>query len=601
MIQSNNSTCSMVYYDKNKRGIIIFLLFSTLFINTIIISSAFMNNIKIYPHHNIITQYQPHHHHHHRHRRQQHHRRRIVPSSIFFNEGTKIKLIDSARYAVTATTDTATSSEGNRNNKNGKSDNNNNNVQKNHDVTSSSSSSSSLPRIRQDDHKKINDSNINNNNNNNTKKKMTKRRFQAKVTAKSNNSNHSNNKGKQSKKQIVRTMFRQAKEMERTGQWKQACIHLNKILEYDPYDSHSYLALGRLQSRREQGNSSSSISNSHSNNHSPSSASTLRSSGKVKLVSVDNHDDESLFTTRKDTKSLSSKLKNVNSDEETEITPLLIVNSGPRSDARNVFYKGTEHCPDSIHLWQAWALHEQSQCNVDFARYLFQKALFLDESNSYVCHGYGLLEHKCGNFDAAMELWERPLKSSEKGKTTAALVCSIGKLLVAKGELNKARDLYMRYVLKIKSEREICEVYLAAAWLEEKHFLNIERAEELLNIALTVSPGNSRASIALARLAGRKVDLEEASNGNALSAKEDIVRRRQLATKNELKETCEKLIGEYKTLRKRKEGQSEVLDGRLFNAWANMEVQDKNYTAARRILSEGRTLFPHDHSVSIMT
>jgi hypothetical protein len=49
-------------------------------------------------------------------------------------------------------------------------------------------------------------------------------------------------------------------------------------------------------------------------------------------------------------------------------------------------------------------------------------------------------------------------------------------------------------------------VYLAAAWLEEKYFKKVDRAEELLNLVLEVSPGNSRALVALARLAGRRVD-----------------------------------------------------------------------------------------------
>ncbi len=437
------------------------------------------------------------------------------------------------------------------------------------------------------------------------------------VTTTNHNNNNSNNNKKNrttsSKKHRIRTMFRQAKDMERTGQWRQACIHFKKILEIDPYDSYSYLALGRLESRREgsggisssssssSNSSNSNNSNHHQQNHFQDNIQILSTEGnKYQQQSLSNigENNEHMATT-----TLTSH-DNTNYIVETEntniiITPLSIFQSGPyHSEARLAFYQGTEKCPNSVHLWQAWALHEQSKGNIAFARYLFERALFLDETNPYVCHGYGLMEHRCGKFDVAMELWERPLKTNERSKTTAALVCSLGKLLVSKGELKKARDLYMRHVLKIKSERETCEVYLAAAWLEEKHFLNVNRAEELLNLALRVSPGNSRALVALARLAGRKVDLEISSNGST-STKDDVVRRRQFAMKRQLQQICEKMINGERPLRKSKGKDSEVLDGRLFNAWADMEVKDRKYDSARRIIVEGMKLFPKDHSVSL--
>ena len=380
---------------------------------------------------------------------------------------------------------------------------------------------------------------------------------------------------RQSKKQTVRTMFRQAKEMERTGQWREACNHFKKILDIDPHDSYSYLALGRLQSRRERGGGSS------SSNKSNNSAHHHKNQDKSENHVVNQGGDEE-----------SSTMKT----SKPEITPFIIFQSDPLSEARQVFHEGTEKCPDSIHLWQAWALHEESQGNVEFARNLFQRALDLDGTNPYVCHGYGLLEHRFGNFDVAMELWERPLKTKKAGNISAALVCSLGKLLAAKGESEKARDLYMANVSKIKSERETCEVYLAAAWLEEKHFLNITRAEELLHLSLQTSPDNSRASVALARLAGRKVDLERPNNST--SANDDVVRRRQIAVKKRLEDICYKMMNSKSATQKDRRKKSEVSDGRLFNAWADMEVKEGHYGKARKILIEGRNLFPNDHSVS---
>lgn len=362
-----------------------------------------------------------------------------------------------------------------------------------------------------------------------------------------------------SDKTKVRSMFRQAKEMERTGQWCKACQQLESILKLDPFDSYSHLALARLQSRRERC--------------------------------------DVLEKSRKNCRNLDA------GEVRKDVTLLDIVQSTPFSKAREAFHNGTKSCPNSIHIWQAWALHEESIGNIYYARYLFQKALDIDEINPYVCHGYGLLEHRLGNFDAAMKLWEKPLKSGDKGSITAALVCSVGKLMVAQGRCLEARNFLMEYVMRMNSQREAAEVYLAVAWLEEKHFKNFSRAEELLNSALRVSPENSRALAALARLAGRKVDSENLNLGGDSSyvtndrySGSDIERRRNGAVKRRLQVACKNLVSRYSKETSREK--SEVTDGRLFNAWAKLEIEDMNFNAARKILRQGMDIFPQDHSVS---
>lgn len=377
---------------------------------------------------------------------------------------------------------------------------------------------------------------------------------------------NNNRNGKVGNKHKIRTMFRQAKDMERSGQWHQACTHLEAILDIDQHDSYSHLALARLRSRRE------------------------RTTSREKRPSIDN-EKESVMKKTGDS---------VLEETRVTITPLAIAQATPFSKARQAFYNGIDKCPKSIHIWQAWALHEESLGNVSFARSLFQWALEIDNTNPYVCHGYGLLEHQCGNFDAAIELWQRPLKSRQKGKTTAALVCSLGKLMVAKGHLQEARDLYVETVLRIDSQREATEVYLAAAWLEEKHFKKFGRAEELLNVALRVSPGNSRAMVALAKLAGRKVDSQRIvidKNGSKRGknpSKRDVERRRNDAVKKQLQEACMDLV---KSKKQEQIGKSDVKDGRLFNAWQKLEVKNKNFKAAKSILKEGMEIFPNDHSL----
>lgn len=363
-------------------------------------------------------------------------------------------------------------------------------------------------------------------------------------------------------KHRIRTMFRQAKELEKKGNWREACKKLDMILRIDPSDSYSHLALARLQSRRER--------------------STY---GELKKQSSS----DTTTTTTTD----GSELSNV-------ITPETIAQSHPISLARQAFYNGINHCPKSVHLWQAWALHEESLGNLSFARALFQRALHIDEINPYVCHGYGLLEHRCGNYDLAQSLWERPLHSNREGTSTAALVCSLGKLLVAKGELKKTRDLYMKHVTKIKSEREASEVYLAAAWLEEKNFKNMNRAEELLKLALKISPQNSRAMAAIARLEGRRIDFDHKQNGKYkyIHSIHDIDERRDRVVRKRLQAACSKIMNEKSDSDLPPLQESEVRDGRLFNALAKIEVTHQQFHEARQTLQQGMALFPNDYSVS---
>lgn len=238
--------------------------------------------------------------------------------------------------------------------------------------------------------------------------------------------------------------------------------------------------------------------------------------------------------------------------------------------ARQVFERGTKECPSSVHLWQAWALYEEKCGNVDRARELFQQALSLEPNNPYVCHACGLMERKLGNTKLAKELWECALNQT----STAALVCSLGELLIANRQYNRARELYLQHLLKLESERERSEVYLAAAWLEEKYAHNVDKAEELIRLALLQSPSESRAHVALARLEGRR--------NNNTSSKEATVRR--------LANAC---------ISMEHENSAKVTDGRLYNAWAHLEVTSGRLPAARKILRKGMEKFPNDQSVRI--
>jgi tetratricopeptide (TPR) repeat protein len=334
------------------------------------------------------------------------------------------------------------------------------------------------------------------------------------------NQNRKPSQGK-SKGRIIRSMFHTAKDMERQGRWAEALGMYEKILRKEPNDAHTHLALARLEARREL----------KSRLHSPSRNLTINN------------------------------------------TATTVYHIMPTSNAQRAFEKGIEACPKSVHLWQAWAVFEESCGNVDRARELFQQALHIDADNPFACHAYGLLEKKLGNKTKARQLFEQALEK----KSTAALVCSLGELLIANNDYKLTRDLYVRHVLRLETEREKTEVYLACAWLEERYFNDYRRALELIELALVYSPGSSLVNVALARLEGRIQKRKGKWTGKD-------------ATRKRLANACI-------DIEKGHQRPSDPNDGRLFNTWANIEVKSRRYSAAQKILKKGMQMHPNDHSL----
>ena len=238
--------------------------------------------------------------------------------------------------------------------------------------------------------------------------------------------------------------------------------------------------------------------------------------------------------------------------------------------ARSAFQRGTYYCPNSVHLWHAWARFEEQQNRLDQARSLFHQALKVEKGNPYVCHSYGLMEQKSGLIDVAQQMWYQGLET----KPTAALVCSLAELMISQRRLTEARDLYNFYGSQVDTKRDRTEIYLASAWLEEKYFRNFDKAAEWIHLALAQDSSNSgRAQVALARLEGRRNRRENKSG--------------KVATRKRLSAAVQSV----------EQGTSESTDGRLFNALAHVEVKSRKFDEARKILQSGIQRFPDDVSV----
>jgi tetratricopeptide (TPR) repeat protein len=453
------------------------------------------------------------------------------------------------------------------------------------------------------------------------------------------NSNGSSNNYQRHTKLKIKRMFQKAQDLTRTGQWWDASRILEDILEIDPRDAHSHLALARLESRREfastatskctssatdQPNPSISVTNNNGRRHYSSNntllwATTITNHSTIPTTTAQTYDND---------KHHYSPLLIIGNNTTAQIMDIPPLPSPTSSPARAAFYRGTKLCPKSIHLWQAWALHEQSMGNLQDARTLFQICLTMDSRNAHVCHAFGLMERRLGNHDQAQELWTVALEVH----STAALVCSLGELYIVRGQLEQARTLYENHLFRVSTERERTELYLAMAWLEERYLANRDRALECIQTALSASPNNSRAQVALARLQGRReADLQQQNqaihthapqhnntshsytnnnsrvNNMRLSKKTTSVDPNNISllqhqdsnalTRLHFAEACEKESTKCDRTASTTTTTSKS-DGRLFNAWANLEAKSGRLKNARRILLQGIKRFPHDHSVS---
>jgi len=383
-------------------------------------------------------------------------------------------------------------------------------------------------------------------------------------------------------------MFQTAKNMERQGRWAEAQNLLEQILKKNPRDSHSHLALARLLARREG----------------------------------------------RQTQTSSSP-----QEEKSEAATL--------TRAQEAFSRGTKACPRNIFLLQAWAIYEQqTRGDLPRARELFEECLDIDSHNPYVCHAYGLMEKHLGRDAAAISLLKQVLEAPS-AKVTAALVCTLGEIHISAGNLAEARDLYKHHIDIIENfspdgsrsststtttavsekrrrrhlptEKDRVEVYLAAAWLEERHFSELRVARNFLRKALAISPTSSLANVALARLEGRiqSGDSSSAPDGVPSSSRETNHKFRannteeaNVKTAKRLATICDelhqrgmeskKLVQRKPTKQHRQQQDTTVTtneDGRVFNALATLELKKHRFKEAREVLRKGMDLYPFDHNL----
>ena len=404
-------------------------------------------------------------------------------------------------------------------------------------------------------------------------------------------------------KDQICTLFRQAKTYEKMGQWSLAIQNYEHILHtLNPNDAHSYLALAKLQTKRQQ----------------YTTAQTIYQNGMIACpTSIHLLQAYAIY-------------------EET------ILQNTTR--AQELYEQALQIDSYNPYVCHAYSCMERKMGNIEHAMALLQQALQQTTTAAVVC-----------------TLGEMYISRQQYDETRLLYQEHIPKLVRNSPNTNHNNNKNNNHNIQRKNSnmdanREPMEVYLAYAWLEERYYHNDIRAEELLHTALQLCPTSSLIQIALARFDGRRrpqlqLQYDPSSSGrttpdvamistganatmtivptavtttliransdhqqqhqpNQQSRNNASVRRLALACmqleqqQNERNSTPSTIKASSSSstsssLSKTNDNKyvDVTTDGRIYNAWANIEVKAKRYHEARKILYRGLIQFPYDHTL----
>ena len=87
---------------------------------------------------------------------------------------------------------------------------------------------------------------------------------------------------------------------------------------------------------------------------------------------------------------------------------------GNINEARELFQKAAEADPEHAPVWLAWAIMEKEEGNISKARELFQKAAEADSLCAPAWHAWAILEKELGNISKARELFQKAAEEDRR-------------------------------------------------------------------------------------------------------------------------------------------------------------------------------------------
>ena len=404
-------------------------------------------------------------------------------------------------------------------------------------------------------------------------------------------------KGATRKDQIC-TLFRQAKTYEKMGQWSFAIQNYEYIIQtLNQQDAHSYLALAKLQTKRQQYTTAQQLYQTG----------MLACPTSIHLVQAYAIYEETIA-------------QNITRAKELYEHALTIDSYNP-------------------YVCHAYSGLERKMGNVTHAIALLQRALeHGNTTTAAVVCTLGELYIALGQYDQTRQLYQENIpriqlhhhnhQQQHHSKNIRTSTATTKDHHSHSGEIAAVREQQV-------------EIYLAYAWLEERYYHNYHGARELLLTAYETCPTSPVIQIALARFEGRRPVVDPAANTmttttTTLSATPRIrsmshnnnatmtttLEHRQSkdtrhnASVRRLASACMKLeqqqqqqqqqptdvgggntVTSKSSLRPKHHGSDVPTDGRIYNAWANIEVKAKRLSEARKILYRGLIQFPQDHTL----
>lgn len=308
-------------------------------------------------------------------------------------------------------------------------------------------------------------------------------------------------------RRLVRARFERARDEEKRGNLDESRRLLCQCLALDCHDAHSWLALARLEARcggvslrSSSGSASPAQSEVHSDAALPGSPDSS--------IALDSHASSpaSHFPSPKSRQDINSEMRDIDVRSLLPQSYAEMSLSGTAL-ARALYEQGLCHCPNSVHLLQAWAVLEQRCGDSDKARSLFARGLSLEPDNAYVCQAWGLLEQRCGNKEAARGLFKTFVDLRPHPE-----VCSAWAILEAReGNVDKAREVFKRGLASCVSMHSAAAAALYRLWAEvEERVGDLPSARNLLSKAISANPRVAEPFVALARLEARRGNTKQA-------------------------------------------------------------------------------------------
>eukprot|EP00172_Hildenbrandia_rubra_P003979 Plantae.Rhodophyta-Hildenbrandia_rubra.ctg7224.p1 GENE.Plantae.Rhodophyta-Hildenbrandia_rubra.ctg7224~~Plantae.Rhodophyta-Hildenbrandia_rubra.ctg7224.p1 ORF type:complete len:811 (+),score=138.13 Plantae.Rhodophyta-Hildenbrandia_rubra.ctg7224:2456-4888(+) len=240
----------------------------------------------------------------------------------------------------------------------------------------------------------------------------------------------------------VRRLFEEARALIVEGELEKARANLLECLRLDVQDSHSWLALARLEQKRDSYTSEGYISSR-----------AVFEKGLIKCP---------------------------NNVHLLQAWAVLECRAGNTDIARSLFKKGLEVQPENAYVCQAWGILEQRSGNTQAARALFRKSA-KQRLSPEILSAWAILEAGDGNVEEARLLFKRALEACRciEHKAAEYVLRSWANMEERAGDVSRARELLSK---ALGAHPRSSKVHIGLAKLESRRGF-AKRAVELLRAA----------------------------------------------------------------------------------------------------------------------